>query len=74
MRVSDEQDLENDGFLDGNKAYKMTYYNMINAKGEVTEDTVDSDVFSHFYLESAIGCRTDSVPQKCQTLANLCVL
>ena len=59
-----------------NKHYKVTYYNLIDAEGEVEEspETIESAVYRELYLASAIGCLDDGSPQACQTLANLCVL
>ena len=35
---------------------------------------VISDTYNYLYYDSAVGCRQYRNPQKCQTLANLCVL
>jgi Meckelin (Transmembrane protein 67) len=40
----------------------------------MTEQTVISDVFTQYYLKSAVGCKLNGNVTDCQTLANLCVL
>lgn len=40
--------------------------------GQVT--VVISDTYNYLYYDAAVGCQEYGNPQKCQVLANLCVL
>ena len=57
---------------------RVTYYDIwsleTGASGADDVKTVVSDVFDYLYIQSAVGCMNDGNPQKCQSLANLCVL
>jgi hypothetical protein len=73
---SEKLENERGGVYYSDAKYKVTYYNLIDAEGEVEEspETIDSAVYRELYIASAIGCLDDGNPQACQTLANLCVL
>lgn len=45
----------------------------VGRSGSTTE-AFTSDVFKHYYKQSAIGCRDNKDLKMCQVLANLCVL
>jgi hypothetical protein len=55
---------------------KMFYFDAESARGvKVTEPIIQtSDVFNQYFVESVVGCSKNRDPQKCQVLANLCVL
>lgn len=54
----------------------MQYNNVhtVGKDGGVAEVLSDSDVFSYFYYQSAVGCKIEKNQKQCQILANLCVL
>jgi hypothetical protein len=52
----------------------VTYYSIINSRGSVDPDSVNSDIFRQFYIAAAVGCKYRQEPKACQNLANLCVL
>ena len=53
----------------------MEYNNVkqVGRSGSTTEALI-SDVFKHYYFQSAVGCREYNDQRMCQILANLCVL
>ena len=53
----------------------MEYNNVqqVGRDGSSTE-AFTSDVFKHYYFQSAVGCRENNDQRMCQVLANLCVL
>ena len=54
---------------------RVIYRNIINLDGSVADpESIQSDVFVQFYLESATGCYYNDDPQACQTLVNPCAL
>eukprot|EP00347_Sterkiella_histriomuscorum_P018733 403344384 len=56
-------------------ARQVTYNYVLDFnENRVTKILGYSDLFSYYYYYSAIGCWMDEDPQKCQILANLCVL
>jgi len=57
-------------------AISINYY-YVETEGSDTLSQVSisiSDTFSYLYNDAAVGCNVYQDPQKCQMLANLCVL
>jgi hypothetical protein len=54
----------------------VEYRSVLDLNNEIKSPAVpiESDTFNHFYYEAFIGCYHDESPEKCQILANLCVL
>ena len=75
--ISDAQakKLSDDGFAEDGFEFKVEYNNVrqVGRSGSTTE-AFTSDVFKHYYYQSAIGCREYEDQRMCQILANLCVL
>ena len=56
-------------------AKQTTYYSLLDANNQLATRTLQySDLFNYYYYYAALGCWKDNHPQKCQILANLCVL
>lgn len=58
-------------------ARSLTFRDVISSDGSATLTTsspVESDLFSRYLVEGAVGCRFNQQPKMCQLLANLCVL
>lgn len=54
---------------------KITYYSVLDINNAITTQSLSySDTFNYYYYDAAIGCSIDEDPQKCEILANLCVL
>ena len=75
--ISNEQakSLSDDGFAEDGLEFKVEYNNVkqVGRSGSSTEALI-SDVFKHYYYQSAVGCRDYDDQRMCQILANLCVL
>lgn len=68
--------LQLGGYLDA-IANSVTYYSNTDENNLPLAEpftVAESNLFKHFYLQSAIGCKNYQNIQDCQVLANLCVL
>jgi hypothetical protein len=75
VRQSDKTLLLADSSYDAATVNRVIYRNIVNPDGSISDPvSLQSDVFVQFYLESAVGCYYNDDPEKCQILANLCVL
>jgi hypothetical protein len=55
---------------------RVTYSSLLDKEGAPTNVpvTITSQIFSEYFVKSAIGCNKNRDPIMCQSIANLCVL
>ena len=74
----DREDLAKNVLGGDLKFSKRVTYNFLLDKNTGARNnepvTINSEIFSQFFIKSAIGCNKDKNPLECQSLANLCVL
>ena len=60
--------------VDEARVMESVYYFDIEYASNEDKTLWESGVFKLYFVESYIGCKENRDPQKCQVLANLCVL
>ena len=76
IKQSEFDQLFSSGYIVQNGDELRVQYNNVRTIGKdgVGSVLTDSDVFSYFYYQSAVGCKFEKNHKDCQVLANLCVL